>query len=134
MDIAASTSPVGMVERMLDHAAHQRWDELPAVLTDDFEIVEPPSLPYGGSHHGVDGYVVLLRRIGELFELGFEPDGVRAVDDRTVLLRMDVTFRARGTGRAVRMPVVEVLTVRAGRVARSEVFLHDTAALLATLG
>jgi ketosteroid isomerase-like protein len=133
MDSAISSAPVDAVERMLEHAAHGRWDQLPTVLAHDFEIVEPPSLPYGGSHHGVDGYVALMRRIGELFELAFEPDSVRALDDRTVVLRMHVSFRARGTGRAIRMPVVEILTLRANRIARSEVFLQDTAGLLATL-
>jgi hypothetical protein len=46
---------------------------------------------------------------------------------------MVVTFTARATGRSVALPVVELLTLRAGRIARSEVFLQDTAALLATL-
>jgi hypothetical protein len=46
---------------------------------------------------------------------------------------MDVTFSARSTGRAVKLPVLEILHVFGGRVRRSEVFLADTAALLATL-
>jgi hypothetical protein len=35
----------GVVERMLDHASNSRWDSLHEVLSDDFEIVEPDSLP-----------------------------------------------------------------------------------------
>jgi ketosteroid isomerase-like protein len=123
----------GVVERMLGHAAAGRWEALADLLAEDFVIVEPDSLPYGGVHRGVDGYVALMQRIGRLFELEFEPRGHYALDDTTVLQRMDVTFSARSTGRAVKLPVLEILHVFGGRVRRSEVFLADTAALLATL-
>ena len=131
-----STQPVpvtGVVEQMLGHAVHGRWEALEDVLDEQFEIVEPESLPHGGTHHRVRGYVTLMKRIGELFAVAFEPTAVNAVDESTVLLRMHVTFTARSTGRSVRLSVVEILEVAAGRVRRSEVFLSDTAALLATL-
>jgi ketosteroid isomerase-like protein len=126
-------SATGVVEEMLDHAANARWDRLAEVLTDDFVIVEPASLPYGGEHHGADGYVALMQHINGLFELEFEPEGIHALDASTVLLRMHVTFTGRATGHARRLPVVELLRTRDGRVARSEVFLFDTAALLSLL-
>jgi ketosteroid isomerase-like protein len=130
---AEPPTPTELVERFLAAASQERWHELPALLQRDFELVEPASLPYGGTHRGVDGYVALLQRIGALFELRFEPGPVRSAGDDTVVLRMRVTFTARSTGRSVALRVVELLTVRDGRLARSEVFLEDTAALLATL-
>jgi ketosteroid isomerase-like protein len=126
-------SATRVVEQMLDHAANARWERLPEVLTGDFVIVEPASLPYGGEHHGVDGYVALMHRITALFALEFEPDALHALDDSTVLLRMHVTFTGRATRRARRLPVLELLTTRGARVARSEVFVFDTAALLGLL-
>ena len=54
-------------------------------------------------------------------------------DETTGVVRMNVTFIARSTGRSLKLRVVEVLEVVRGRVRRSEVFLADTAALLATL-
>jgi ketosteroid isomerase-like protein len=122
-----------VVEQMLDHAANARWSRLHEVLEDDFVILEPASLPYGGEHRGVHGYVALLRRIDELFALEFEPEDIRALDGSTVLLRMRVNFTSRASGRARRLRVLELLTTRGGRVARSEVFISDTAALLALL-
>ena len=118
---------------MLDHGANARWTHLPEVLADEFVIVEPASLPYGGEHHGVDGYVALMQRINELFALEFEFEGLHALDASTVLLQMHVTFTGRATQRARRLPVLELLTTRGGRVARSRVFVFDTAALLALL-
>lgn len=129
-----SLASVSLVETMLDHAIHARWGPLHTVLAEDFAIVEPDSLPYGGSHHGVDGYRALMQAIGALFELTFETVGCHAVGDHMVVLRLNVRFASRSTGRQVRLPVVELFTLRAGRIARSEVFLFDTAALLATLG
>ena len=123
----------GVVEQMLDHAAAGRWDALSDVLDEQFTIVEPASLPYGGAHHGIDGYVALMKQIASTFQLEFEPHGLYALDERKVLLHMDVTFAARTTGKRVRLPVVELLEVARSRVRRSEVFLSDTAALLATL-
>ena len=129
----SDASATGVVEQMLDHAADQRWEALTDLLAEDFVIVEPASLPYGGEHHGLDGYVALLQRIGGLFELGFEPHGVHALDEQTVLLRMRVTFRERQSGAELALPVLELLTVREHRVARSEVFLQDPAALVRLL-
>jgi ketosteroid isomerase-like protein len=123
----------GVVERMLHHAANGRWRALEDVLDDQFEIVEPESLPYGGSHYGLSGYRALMEQITTLFELAFEPPRLYALDETTVVVRMNVTFIARGTGRSLKLRVVEVLEVVRGRVRRSEVFLADTAALLATL-
>ncbi|HJS97051.1 MAG TPA: nuclear transport factor 2 family protein [Solirubrobacteraceae bacterium] len=123
----------GVVEQMLDHARHGRWEALEELLDENFEIVEPDSLPYGGTHHGVAGYVALMQRIAELFELTLEPIGVSALDDHSVLVRMHARFVARSTGRSVRLGVVELPEVVGGRVRRSEVFLSDTAALVATL-
>jgi len=131
--MTASRSITGVVEQMFDHAANGRWDALRDVLDPSFEIIEADSLPYGGTHHGVEGYVALMQRIGELFDLEFAPDGVHALDDATILLRMRVTFTARATGRSTHLPVLELLTVKDGRVTRSHVFVSDTAALLGTL-
>ncbi len=123
----------GVVERMLDHAANGRWQALEHVLDERFEIVEPDSLPYGGTHHGLSGYRALMQQIRTPFELAFEPHGLYALDETTVIVRTNVTFSARSTGRSLKLRVVEVLEVVRGRVRRSEVFLADTAALLATL-
>lgn len=126
-------SPTRVVERMLDHAANARWDELHDVLSPSFEILEPESLPYGGVHYGVAGYIALMQRIGALFDLAFEPDRLECLNDATVVVQVHVTFTARASGRHVRLPMVEFLRVDAGRVERSRVFIFDTAALLATL-
>jgi uncharacterized protein len=133
--VSAQTATVtGVVEQMLGHAAARRWDALPDVLDEQFTILEPVSLPYGGAHHGVDGYVALMEQIIATFELEFQPHGLYALDEHKVLLHMDVTFTARATGRRITLPVVELLDVVGARVRRSEVFISDTAALLATLG
>ena len=67
----------GVVERLLDHAANGRWQALEEVLDKQFVIVEPESLPYGGTHHGIDRYITLMQQIAGLFELRSRPGGSR---------------------------------------------------------
>jgi ketosteroid isomerase-like protein len=131
--MTTSTTITGVVEQILDHAANGCWDALRDVLNPSFEIIEPDSLPYGGAHRGAEGYMALMQRIGDLFDLEFAPDGLHALSDTTVLLRMHVTFTARATGRSTHLPILELLTVEDARVTRSHVFISDTAALLRTL-
>jgi hypothetical protein len=131
--MTAPAEITGVVEQMLDHATNSRWHALRDVLDPDFEIIEPDSLPYGGKHRGVDAYISLLEQIGSLFDLQFARDGLYALDDRTVLLRMHVTFTARATGRSIRLLVLELLTIETARVSRSKVVISDTAALLSAL-
>jgi hypothetical protein len=131
--MTASTPNTSVVEQMLDHATYSRWHALRDVLDPDFEIIEPDSLPYGGKHRGVDAYISLLQQIGSLFDLQLAPDCLYELDDRTVLLRMHVTFTARATGHSIRLHVLELFTVQDARVSRSQVVISDTAALLGTL-
>jgi ketosteroid isomerase-like protein len=122
-------STVDLVGEFLDHAANGRWDQLPALMSEDFVILEPESLPYGGEHHGSHGYIALMKQIGGLFELQFDLDWIAPAGENAVVLRMVVTFTSRQTGRSAAIPVVELLTVREGRLTRSEIFHFDTAAL-----
>jgi ketosteroid isomerase-like protein len=127
--MSQTKSTVDLVGEFLDHAANGRWEELPVLMSEDFVIVEPGSLPYGGEHHGSDGYIALMKQIGGLFELQFDLDWVRAAGEDVVVLRMVVTFTSRETGKSAAIPVVELLTVRGGKLTRSEIFHFDTAAL-----
>jgi uncharacterized protein len=125
-----TTAATSVVERMLGHAAAGDWDALHGLLDPGFVIVEPASLPWGGEHHGVEGYVALMQRIGTATGPAFDLHGVHELSDRCVLLRMSVCFTNPHSARTLTMPVLELLTVDDGRVTRSEVFLSDAAALL----
>jgi hypothetical protein len=65
--------------------------------------------------------------------LRFDIGRIERVGEDGALLRMDVTFTSHATGRSVALPVVELLTLRGEQIARSEIFVQDTAALLSTL-
>jgi ketosteroid isomerase-like protein len=107
-------------------------DTVAALLTDDYVLLEPPSLPWGGEHRGPDGYLAAIGQITDRFTLDFAVRTLAALpDDGLVVLCSDVTFTRRDDPqRAATVPTSEWFTVRAGRIARSEVHLSDTAALL----
>lgn len=103
-------------------------------FADDVLIVEPASLPYGGTHRGRDAF----RRIfAELHRLWVDWDvaieDVASHDDRVYLMiRFEATARA--TGKRVAFPIVEVWRVVDGRALSLQPIYGDTALALNALG
>jgi len=127
------TTATELVERFLEVALGQRFDRLPEVLDEEFVIVEPTSLPYGGEYRGPEGYARFFTELTAVFEItAFDVRELVADGDR-VVMKAEVGFRSRKTGRGLTMPVLELLEVAGGKLARSEVYFQDTAALLELL-
>lgn len=121
---------IEVVERFLAIALGRQFDRLYEVLDQEFVIVEPSSLPYGGEYRGPEGYARFFAALSEVFEITvFEVRALVAEGDR-VVMKADVGFRSRSTGREHTLPVLEWLTIAGGKLRRSEVYLQDTAALL----
>lgn len=99
----------------------------------EVRILQPESLPHGGTHHGREG----VRAMGALFARFWTrsiSDPVRtACADGRVLQLTTQTFLSKSTGRAATMDVMELFSFRGNKVAEIRVFQHDTARLLATL-
>ncbi|WP_261564425.1 nuclear transport factor 2 family protein [Frankia gtarii] len=128
----ASTGGGELIHRLLAAAGSGKWEELPDILHPDFTIIEPRSLPWGGTHVGIDSYVTLMTTIAATFALDFRTEWVVRDGDHLVL-RATVTFTDRATGNGVVMPTVELFTVADGRLRTSEVYFADPMALLAAL-
>jgi ketosteroid isomerase-like protein len=124
---------VGLVEQLLERVGQQRWAALPPLLSADYENWNPTACPTAARTAAPTATSPSCNGSASCSTCGSTSKRLDAVDDETIVLRMDVTFTARATRRSISLPVVELLTVRAGRVARSEVYVKDTAALLATL-
>jgi ketosteroid isomerase-like protein len=88
----------------------------------------PGLLPWTGVWRGFDAYRDFLGRIGAALEILEVTPAARVADGARVIVLLDGRWRARATGRVVAARVVNIFTLRDGRVAGYEVF-HDTAAL-----
>jgi ketosteroid isomerase-like protein len=98
------------------------------LLQPDNVFDEAAGLPFGGDYSGPEGFIRLLKDVGRLFEVKLSEPQVSDAGDR-VLVRLTGTFTARATGRTLETPVVDLYTVRDGKVAHVDVFYKDTRAM-----
>lgn len=103
------------------------------VLAPDVVLTEPPSLPHGGTHRGLDAFLAVQAGMAEHWAQRIEDAGYWQCASDQVCLRIVITWTARATGRAVTLPMIDLLRFADGQITAIEAFLFDTAALLATL-
>lgn len=104
-----------------------------ALFSRSVVLVEPPSLPHGGVHEGLEAFGKVQAGMAALW-------GQRIVDaaywqcaaDR-VTLRIVIEWTAHATGKSVTLPMIDLIEFGDGAITRVEAFVFDTAALLATL-
>jgi ketosteroid isomerase-like protein len=115
------------------YAAIRSGDQsaLAAAVTPDVHIDyrgRPGLLPWSGDWHGIAGTTEFLARVTRHLEV-LEVTPLRRIQSGdTVVVVLSGRWRARATGREVAAEVVNIFTLRQGRVAAYQVF-HDTAAL-----
>ena len=103
-------------------------------FTEDFEITEPASLPYGGVHKGIQAWLKMNETMGSLWAQKVWPQQVWDLPESDlIILYSDMEWTARATDKTVRFPAIELLRFRDGKVANVEMFLQDTKAILDTL-
>jgi len=105
-----------------------------AAFTDDFEIVEPASLPHGGSYKGLEEWARMSAKMKSIWDQSVKPTRVLDVPEHDlIVLCTDMEWTAKATGKTVRFPAVELLHFRDGQICRVEIFPSDTKAILDTL-
>ena len=123
-------SAAEVVTAMLDAVKREDAAGVLACIDKDMKCIEPPSLPYGGVHQGLEAFKndvlgVLMGRLVIKFgrcELLGSGDKVAA--------SMDLTFTSRKTGKSIMMPYVEVYTCRNDKVVHLDVYPQDTQLLV----
>jgi ketosteroid isomerase-like protein len=106
-------------------------DALRQAATPDLHITyrgRPGLLPWAGHWEGVERAMAFFALVAEHLEVLEVTPLRRIAGGDTVVVILAGRWRARRTGRDVAAEVVNLFTLREGRVARYEVF-HDTAAL-----
>lgn len=99
------------------------------------EIVshQAESLPYGGNYHGHDGFKQFATKLGATWQQQFTAveEFIDAGDK--VIVRERLKAQAKGNGKEINVPVIEIFTVRDEKIVGIEVFYWDTAAVLQAL-
>ncbi|MGB2287163.1 MAG: nuclear transport factor 2 family protein [Porticoccaceae bacterium] len=112
----------------------QDWDGVMALMTDDFKIVEPDSLPYGGLWEGKDALQRLYPAVVSNFD-EFSPvikEVIGGVEWAAVIV--DLTLISKKTGRRFTQTVSEVGRVENGKLAELQIHYFDTAEIANEIG
>ncbi len=111
--------------------ARQDWDTVQALYDPEIEWIDPPEVPDGGVHVGLEA----VRRSWEnyleaLEDWALEPEEILLGDDE-IFVRSRVTGRARIGGIPLDLDLFQVWTARDGRLIRHRGFLNRAQALAA---
>ena len=121
------------VRRFMAATGTERRNERRSLLHDDFVVHEAGGLPFSGDYHGWQGFLELLNRMNDVLELTVGPITTDPLGDGAVAARFRLTFISRASGKSVEMGLVEIYTVRDGRIAELDVYYKDPAAVAAIL-
>lgn len=115
--------------------AQSGFERILAMLDDQVVFRPPPSLPHGGDHVGHDGFVHMGQVFADAWEMVEAPsfDYIDAGGDR-VVLTIAFVLRARATGAEVPVEMVEVVTVRDGKIVELVPYYRDTVPLARAAG
>lgn len=101
-----------------------------SALHADCVVHEPPSLWYGGDWKGPEGFVQIVQIMTDKLDMTVQNYELFDAGDVTIM-KANVAFTSKLTGRTLDMPVVEVYRGRDGQLIDMDIFYKDTAALRA---
>ena len=111
-------------------AQQAMWD----AYHEDFEILEPSSLPTGGLHKGREAWLAMNNLMRSLWSQKVWIDETIDLPERNLLiLYSTMEWTGQKTGKSVTIPAVELLYFKEALISRIEMFFQDTHALLALL-
>jgi ketosteroid isomerase-like protein len=129
-----SDDAVALIRKLYADAGTGKWDEVAAVMSDNFVIHEPASLPFGGSYHGRDA---LQRLFGIVMATWIDPaveiDAIVG-DESHVVALLRFTMTSRHSGRRFTQHVSEVSRIEDGKVAEMRVHYFDAAEITREAG
>jgi uncharacterized protein len=95
----------------------------------DVVLYQADSLPYGGiwrGHAGMEQFFLAMSRVWDTFEM---VDQEFLADTSPLVVLTRVRARARVSGLELHFPILQTITVEAGRITEVRPFYWDTAAI-----
>lgn len=127
----ANLAVVKKVYEYVDRGDSEGWM---ALVADDCEFHEPPSLPYGGSYIGIRAMRRGLRNMrGAWEDLEFEILNFTAGGD-SVIVHLNIGGTGRKTGKHFWLPILELWRIRDGKVVELRPFPFDTTRMVEVFG
>jgi ketosteroid isomerase-like protein len=103
-------------------------------INEDVVFVQPPSLPHGGVHNGLAGWKTMHSRLSENWKMKATIERYWDLpDEDLVFMYVQMEWMAHSTGKVAKMPALEQVRFRDGKISAAEIFVQDTKAVLDTL-
>jgi ketosteroid isomerase-like protein len=136
MSTTTAEGGLATVRRFYDLVGEGRVEDATALMHDELVIHEPAELPFGGEYHGPAGFGDIMQRIVRLAEPEV-PGPIEYFETAggPVVVRFTGRFSSRRSGRSVDVEIVELFTVRDGKIVDLDIYYKTpgaVAALLAT--
>jgi hypothetical protein len=134
MDMQRYDEVKAMVQRIYQLTGTGQWDAVEAMLTDDFEIVEADSLPFGGVYSGKGA---LQELYGKVFGFWSDPaleTGDICIGEDNAIVFVTVTATSQHNGERLKMPLTEVFHLRGDKFSGITPYYFDTAAIARATG
>ena len=127
----ADSIDVEQMKRSYAAISRQDWDEVAVLYHPEIEWTDPPEIPGGGTHVGVEAVRESWQNYLEaLEEWSLEPQEFSFGDDE-IVVHSKVVGKARHTGIPIEVDLFQVWTVREGLIVRHRGFLDRDRALAA---
>jgi ketosteroid isomerase-like protein len=103
-----------------------------ALFHPDIRVEQPPTLPHGGCHVGLDGVDRMGAEFGRFWDRTIEDPRIFGCEGTVVQLTTQ-TWTAKATGRQATVDVVELFGFADGLISEIRVFQQDTHLLMGLL-
>jgi uncharacterized protein len=122
---------VPSLEEADNEAAQRRQEEILSILDPEVVFFATPSLPHGGTYVGHDAFFKMGEQFRDLWDIadGVQLEYIDGGGDRVITLA-SWTAVSRHTSRLVPVRMVEVVTVRDGRIKELRAYYEDTVPLI----
>ncbi|WFL77770.1 nuclear transport factor 2 family protein [Altererythrobacter arenosus] len=118
---------IALAQSVYDCGFASDWAKLETLLCDDFEIVEPAGLSFGGAYRGKDALERVFGSVlGALQPRDVQLKSMTANESQVVSL-LDLVFDS-DDGDFI-MPVAELFEIEGGKIKRMLPYFYDTAVL-----
>jgi ketosteroid isomerase-like protein len=133
MDETVETDAATMVRDFYAKLLNEKtFSQALAMMAPDFIVSSPPSLPWGGVHHGVDGFMTMVHHLMSLATLGDDGE-MEFIEggDQVVVRSKRGRLTSIASGTQVSTSIVEIVQVHAGKLVELDIYYKDPGAVAA---
>jgi ketosteroid isomerase-like protein len=106
----------------------KNFEKLRGFIAEDFVMVEPDGLPYTGKFVGPEGFVDVVRKIRQWYEVDVVSSVISEAENNVLLCEFVFGFKSLRTGERVEMPVIDIVRYSSdGKLLRGDIYYQDAA-------